>query len=163
MPARTPPHQLAKLIAAAHTFLSEASDVYQQRPRALSPRLRSAKLVYEFIREYRPTIGTEDQEVFLALALNAKHAVTKVIETARGTLASVDVHPREVFRALILHAAAAAFVIHPHPSGDPEPSSDDLALTARLRDCGHLVGIPILDHLIIGGDSYVSLADRGLL
>jgi DNA repair protein RadC len=82
---------------------------------------------------------------------------------ARGTLASVDVHPREVFRRLIVDAAAAAFIVHNHPSGDPEPSADDLALTARLRDVGQLVGIPILDHVVIGSDGFVSLADRGLI
>jgi DNA repair protein RadC len=164
MPPRTVQHlQLARAVAAARTFLAEAVPVYQQRPKALSPRLRSAGQVDEFIRSYRPTIATEDQEVFLALVLNSKHAVTKVVEVAKGTLGSVDVHPREVFRPLLCAAAAATIVVHPHPSGDPEPSPDDLALTARLRDVGLLVGVPVLDHLILGGDSYVSLADRGLL
>jgi DNA repair protein RadC len=164
MPARTAQQrQLASAIAAARTFLGEAEAVYQRRPHALSAPMRSALLVDQFIRQYRPTITTEEQEVFLALALNAKHAVTKVIEVAKGTLASVDVHPREVFRPLVLAAAAATIVLHNHPSGSPEPSADDLALTARLRDAGALVGIPVLDHLVLGSDSFVSLADRGLL
>jgi DNA repair protein RadC len=162
-PRRTQPHQLAEVIAAARTFLGEAEAVYCQRPRALSEPLRSAERVDAFIRRYRPTLATEEQEVFLALALNAKHAATRVVEVARGTLSSVDVHPRELFRPLVLHAAAATIVLHNHPSGTPEPSQDDLTLTARLRDVGALVGIPVLDHVIIGGAEYVSLAARGLL
>ena len=164
MVARSSQHrQLARAVAAARTFLAEAAPVYLTRPKALSGRIRSAHDLDRFIRSYRPTLATEDQECFLAIAVNAKHAVTRVIEVAKGTLGSVDVHPREAFRELILHAAAAVFFIHPHPSGDPEPSQDDLALTARLRDVGCLVGIPVLDHVIVGGDNYVSLADRGLL
>jgi DNA repair protein RadC len=155
--------QLAKAIAAARTFLAEAAPIYLARPKALSGRIRSASELDQFIRTYRPTIATEDQEVFLAVALNSKHAPTRVIEIAKGTLGSVDVHPREAFRELIVHAAAATFFVHNHPSGDPEPSTDDIALTARLRDVGHLVGVPMLDHVIVGGDDYVSLADRGLL
>ena len=164
MPPRTRHQpQLAQLITAARMFLGEAEVAYQKSPRPLTSRLRSAKQVFEFVQQYRPTIGAEQREVFLALALNSKHAVTRVEQIAVGTLASVDVHPREVFRPLLLHAAAAAFLVHNHPSGDPEPSTDDLALTARLREAGQLVGIPILDHLVLGGDGYVSLADRGLM
>lgn len=155
--------QLARAVAAARTFLSEATATYQTRPRALCGRLKNAGEVHEFILAHRPTLVAEDQEVFLALVLNSRHAVTRVEEIARGTLASVDVHPREVFRALVLHAAAAAFLVHNHPSGSPEPSHDDLALTARLRDAGTLLGIPVLDHVIVASEGYVSLAERGLL
>lgn len=164
MSTRPPPHlQLARAVAAARCFLAEAAPVYLTRPKALSGRIRSAHDLDQFIRAYRPTIATEDQEVFLAVALNSKHAPTRVIEVAKGTLGSVDVHPREAFRELILHAAAATFFVHNHPSADPEPSPDDIALTARLRDVGHLVGVPMLDHVIVGGDDYVSLADRGMV
>jgi DNA repair protein RadC len=155
--------QLAKAVAAAQMFLGEAKAVYQPRPRPVSDRLRSAHQVDEFIRQQRPDLVTEPQEMFIALALNSKHCVTRLIEVARGTLGSVDVHPREVFRGLILAAAAATICVHNHPSSDPQPSQDDLALTARLRDVGQLVGIPVIDHLIIGGDDFVSMADRGLL
>jgi len=155
--------RLAQALTAARSFVAEAQVVYATRPKALSGRIRSAQDLDQFIRTYRPTIPTEDAEVFLAVALNSKHAPVRVIEVAKGTLGSVDVHPREAFRELILHASAAVFFVHNHPSGDPEPSPDDLALTARLRDVGRLVGIPVLDHVIVGGDDYVSLADRGLL
>jgi hypothetical protein len=98
MPARTAQQrQLASAIAAARTFLGEAEAVYQRRPHALSAPMRSALLVDQFIRQYRPTIATEEQEVFLALALNAKHAVTKVIEVARriGEMSCMPRRPPE--------------------------------------------------------------------
>ena len=155
--------QLAQAVTAARTFLSEAQPLYVSRPKPISDRLRCAHDVYQFVLDHRPTFPTEEAEVFLAVVLNGKHCCKAVVEVAKGTLASVDVHPRELFRELIVRAAAAAFVIHNHPSGDFEPSPDDLALTARLRDVGRLVGIPILDHLIVGAEGYVSLAERGLL
>jgi DNA repair protein RadC len=164
MPPRTPQHQqLLKAVAAARTFLAEAVPVYQQRPRPLGPRLRSAQEVHEFIVQQRPDLIDEPQEVFLALALDSKHRVAKLGEIARGTLVSVDVHSREAFRQLIINGSAAVIFCHNHPSADPEPSADDLALTTRLRDVGRLIGIPVLDHLIIGGQEFVSLAERGLL
>lgn len=148
----------------ARLFLREAEIAYQARPRPLSPRLRSAQELVKFVDDQMPTIRTDNQETFLALSVDAKHRVRNVFEIAKGTLASVDVHPREAFRRLIVDAAAACFFLHNHPSGDPEPSSDDLALTARLRDCGMLVGIPVLDHIVLGdGNEFVSLSERGLL
>jgi len=104
-----------------------------------------------------------DHERFLTLALDAKHQVLAVEQVAQGSVTSVDVHPREVFGVSIRQAAAAVIVAHNHPSGDPEPSPDDLSLTGRLRQCGEILGIPLLDHLIVGKAAYVSLADRGLL
>ena len=97
------------------------------------------------------------QEQFVVLALDARNVVTETFEVARGSVTHVEVHPREVFRPLIRQAAVAAVVAHNHPSGDPRPSAQDLALTDRLRAVGNLIGIPVLDHLIIGEDSYVSL------
>jgi len=81
------------------------------------------------------------------------------IEVARGSLTGVEVHPREVFRSLIRQAAAAAVVAHNHPSGDSQPSPDDIALTRRLRLAGEILGIPILDHVVIGRDDFTSVAD----
>jgi DNA repair protein RadC len=130
-----------------------------ERPRR-GERIRSSRQLYEHVRA---RLAPLQREVFLALPLDSKHRAIRELRIAEGTLASVDVHPREAFRELIRHAAAATFFVHNHPSGDPEPSSDDLALTARLREVGQLVGIPVLDHVIVGAEGYVSLADRGLL
>jgi DNA repair protein RadC len=153
----------AAAVEAARTFLAEAEVVRYARPRPLSDRLRSPQQVYEFVLQRYPDLPTREQESFFALALDSKHRVKACFEVSRGTLAQVDVHPREVFRPLISAAAAAWFAVHNHPSGDPEPSGDDLALTSRLKECGQLLGILLLDHCIIGGDNYVSLTDRGVL
>lgn len=122
--------------------------------------IRRAEQVYDLLRS---DMQDADQEMFVAVLLDAKHRPIKRVLVALGTLASVDVHPRECFREAIRAAACAMFVAHNHPSGEPEPSPDDLALTARLRDVGRLVGIPVVDHVIIGREGYVSLAERGML
>jgi len=118
--------------------------------------LREASDVY---RHLRPRMHGMTQEVFLVLALDARNGVVDEIEVARGSLTGVEVHPREVFRSLIRQAAAAAVVAHNHPSGDSQPSPDDIALTRRLRLAGEILGIPILDHVVIGRDDFTSVAD----
>ena len=72
-------------------------------------------------------------------------------------------HPREVLASAIEHRAAVLICAHNHPSGDPEPSQEDFRITERLVEVGKLVGIPVLDHVIVGGDNYTSFADKGLL
>src|SRR5437899_2732981 len=81
----------------------------------------------------------------------------------RGMLNSSLVHPREVFRAAIAEAAAGIIVVHNHPSGDPTPSADDRAVTRQLVEAGRVLDLPVYDHVIVGGDRYVSLAEAGLL
>lgn len=107
----------------------------------------------------RPRLAGLSQEVFIALALDARGGVIEEIEVARGCLTGVEVHPREMFRPLIRAAAASAVAVHNHPSGDPSPSHEDIALTRRLRAVGEVVGIPLVDHVVIGDDDYRSLDD----
>lgn len=102
-------------------------------------------------------------EEFLALFLDAANKVIGFERIARGTLTGVEVHPREVFRGAILASAAAIVVGHNHPSGDPTPSVEDIALTRRLRQAGELLGIPVLDHIVVGEDGHSSLARCDLL
>jgi DNA repair protein RadC len=78
-----------------------------------------------------------------------------------GTLTASLVHPREVFQPALVHSAASLIVAHNHPSGDPEPSADDRATTRRLERVGRLVGIPLLDHVVLGAGSHVSFRERG--
>jgi len=99
------------------------------------------------------------QEVFLVLGIDAKNVVIDEVEVARGTLTGVDVHPRDVFRPLIRMSAAAGVVTHNHPSGDPRPSQEDIELTRRLREIGLIVGIPIVDHIVLGARGYTSIAE----
>jgi len=113
----------------------------------------------DIYQRVRPRLGGLDQEVFLALALDARNVITDIIEIARGSLTHVEVHPREVFRPLVRQAAASAILAHNHPSGDAAPSDDDIRLTARLRAAGDIIGIPVLDHIIVGAGHYISMAD----
>ena len=148
------PAQALRLLAAVELGLRALM------PREARPRIRSPGELYEHMR---PRLTPLSQEVFVAVPLDARHRPLAEIVVAQGTVSSCEVHPREAFRGLIRHAAAAAFFAHNHPSGDPEPSNDDITLTRRLREVGHLVGIPVLAHIIVGHNAYVSLAERGLL
>ena len=120
----------------------------------------SSKDSYDVLR---PILAHQYQESFVAVLLSAKHRVLDIVEISRGTLTSSLVHPREVFRPAIKHAAAAVIVAHNHPSGDPKPSKEDRALTTRLCRCAHELGIQLLDHLILGNAGYISFADEGWL
>lgn len=99
------------------------------------------------------------QELFLVIGVDIRNGVLDVVEVGRGSVAHVDVHPREVFRPLIRMAAAGGLLVHNHPSGDPTPSPLDLGLTERLREVGRVLGVPIIDHVVIGGTSYHSIAE----
>ena len=116
----------------------------------------------------RAMIGHEDREHFVCLHLDAKHHVVAAETVATGSLTIAIVHPREVFKAAIKSNSAAIIVAHNHPSGDSAPSEEDFALTRRLVASGKLLGIPILDHLVIGDEGghsrpYFSFADEGVL
>jgi DNA repair protein RadC len=106
-------------------------------------------------------LGEFDREVFVVLSLDTKNRVLAVEATSVGSLSSTIVHPREVFKSAILANAAGIIVAHNHPSGDLEPSVDDLQLTDRLKDVGALLGIPLLDHVIIGNGQFYALAHQG--
>lgn len=102
-----------------------------------------------------------DREHFRILLLNSKNRVMSVQTVSIGSLASAIVHPRELFKEAIRRSAAALILVHNHPSGDPAPSREDISLTTRLVNAGKLLGIEILDHIIIGRNSYCSLREQG--
>ena len=93
--------------------------------------------------------------------LDTKHRVLRATVLSVGTLDASLVHPREVFRAAAAGAAAALVLFHNHPSGDPTPSADNVALTARLVDAGALMGIEVVDHLVLGDAAYYSFKEQG--
>lgn len=109
----------------------------------------------------RPLLEQETAERFVALLLNGKHRVMGFADVSRGTLTASLVHPREVFAPALRELAAALIVAHNHPSGDPEPSQEDIEVTKRLGEAGSILGIPLLDHIIVGGrGSFTSLRER---
>lgn len=110
-----------------------------------------------------PQMRHLDREHFRAVLLNVRHEVLDVTSVAVGGLDSAPIHPREVFKDAIRRSAAAIILVHNHPSGTPEPSGDDLRITARLQEAGRVVGIEVLDHIIVGDGHFVSLRERGAL
>jgi DNA repair protein RadC len=110
-----------------------------------------------------PRLRERRVEVFMVLMLDARNAVKGEVEISRGTLNASLVHPREVFKAAIDSLAAGIIVVHNHPSGNAEPSPEDLEITRQLAETGRIIGIPLHDHLIVAGDQCTSLAERGAL
>jgi DNA repair protein RadC len=110
-----------------------------------------------------PLLRDRPAEVFFVLALDAKNGLKAEFELSHGTLNASLVHPREVFKAAIDNLAASIIVVHNHPSGNPEPSREDIEITKQLAETGRIVGIPLHDHLIVAGNSYTSMAEKGLL
>ena len=125
-------------------------DLMMNQPHTVAPTLMSL-------------LRDEPVEVFGILCLTTKLQVICWHEVARGCLDSAVVHPREVFKAAILVNAATIIAAHNHPSGDPQPSPEDIDLTRRLSAAGALLGIELLDHLVVGDGSFVSFRQMGRL
>ena len=104
----------------------------------------------------------EAQEVLAILLLDTKNQVNGCHEISRGSLSASIVHPREVFKPAILCNAASIIMFHNHPSGNTEPSREDVAVTTRIVKAGKIIDIPCLDHIIIGHHSYLSMKEKGL-
>ena len=105
----------------------------------------------------------ETKEQFITLHLNGKNSIICMDIVSIGSLNQSIVHPREVFKTALLSNAAAIICVHQHPSGSPDPSSEDISITRRLKEAGEIMGIRILDHIIIGDGQYMSFVERGLL
>ena len=114
----------------------------------------AAALVMEDLRH-------RQQECLTAIFLDARNQVICVRTLTVGTLTGSPAHPREVFREALAQGCASLIICHNHPSGDPTPSKDDIALTGRLVQVGELMGVPLLDHIVIGDGRYVSLKEGG--
>lgn len=118
-----------------------------------------AEAVWEILSYLRD----EKREHFVALMLDAKNQMMRVSTIHIGTLTTSIVGPREVFREAVREGASSLIVAHNHPSGNPEPSAEDIAVTARLVEVGQILDMPLLDHVIVGEHAYVSLRTRGLI
>lgn len=159
------PEELAQVPGIGPAKAAQLSAALELGRRALSetevrPRIGCASDVHRLMK---PLIVGLTTEIFFVLVLGARHQLLKIIRIAEGGLTSVAVHPREVFRPLLRLGAAAAILVHNHPSNDPSPSNDDLAMTRRLKQVGALTGIPILDHVIVTTTAYTSLAEEDAL
>lgn len=110
-----------------------------------------------------PRLRREQREHFVVVLLNARHEVMRIETVSIGSLNASIVHPREVFKPAVVESAASIVLVHNHPSGDPEPSEEDLSITKRLVEVGELLGIGVLDHVIVAGRGVVSFRARQLL
>jgi len=110
-----------------------------------------------------PTMRYLDKEYFRAVFLDTKNQVLQIKDISIGSLNASIVHPRELFKAAIKVSSAAIILAHNHPSGDPNPSPEDIEITKRIWEGGQILGIKILDHIIIGDNKYVSLKERKII
>jgi DNA repair protein RadC len=121
---------------------------------------RGSRSVFE---HFHPRMRFMKKEQLCCILLDTKNRVQKEVELSTGGLSGAVVHPRDILRPAIAEAASAIMLIHNHPSGDVSPSRDDIHLTKRVKEVCELAGIRFLDHLIIGEETYASMADLGLI
>ncbi|HEX4575369.1 MAG TPA: DNA repair protein RadC [Gemmatimonadales bacterium] len=163
--ARRPPAELARIpgvgpVKAARVAAAlELGRRVESEEHPAPTRIDGPGDVHRF---YAARLRDLEVEEFHVLALGCQSQVIRDLLITRGILNSSLVHPREVFRAAIAEGAAGIIVVHNHPSGDPTPSADDRTVTRQLMDAGRLLDMPVYDHVIVGGEHYVSLAQAGL-
>ena len=138
-------------------LVKESSVAYNSEKPIVNPATAAEIVNQVFDMENQPN------EVFAILCLNTKKKVAGAHIISQGSLSSAIVHPREVFKAAILNNAASIILAHNHPSGDPEPSREDIETTRRLVEAGEILGIRVLDHIIIGEQRYLSMREEGLM
>lgn len=147
------PAKVARLMAAAEISrrLARENDT-SERPAVV----RQSSDVFRLVRG---DLEGLDREVFMVLTLNARNQVTAREVVSMGSLDASIAHPREIFKSSVKKSAAAIVLVHNHPSGDPNPSQEDLDVTRRLIDAGRIMGIYVLDHVVVARGSYVSIRE----
>ncbi|MEZ4601279.1 MAG: DNA repair protein RadC [Syntrophotaleaceae bacterium] len=158
--------ELQKVKGVGQAKAAELQAVFEIARRFSEERLRPGDRYTspeEVFRHFLPRLRDYKREVFLALLLDSKNRLLREVCISEGSLTASIVHPREVFAAVVRDSAAAVLLVHNHPSGDPTPSREDREISIRLKEAGELMGVRVLDHIIIGDEGYVSLADRGVL
>ena len=157
--------------------LTQEKGVGKAKATTILAAVELGKRVHNSTVAYRPVINGSsdagvllesrmrhlDREHFCVVLLSANNAVIGIETISIGTLTNTQVHPREVFKQAIRQSASGVILAHNHPSGDSVPSDEDLYLTERLVEAGHIIGIHVIDHIIVGEDSYYSFRDNELL
>ena len=151
---------LGRARAATIAAVFELIRRYESAHETEQPVFRSPE---DVVARYGPRLRDLHHEEFWALLLSSSNQLLREVRVSSGTLNSSLVHPRECFAEAIKHRAASVLFLHNHPSGNPEPSHEDLAITRQLVEAGKILGIPVHDHVIIAGNRFASLAERGLL
>jgi DNA repair protein RadC len=159
--SRASPHELTQVTGVGAAHAARIAAAFELGRRAVD-LVHHRKLLGQAEDVYRCVASRMSgltQEVFLVIGVDIRNGLLDIVEVARGGVAHVEVHPREVFRPLIRMAAAGGILVHNHPSGDPSPSSEDRTVTDRLREVGRVIGLPIIDHVVIGDRSFRSIAE----
>jgi DNA repair protein RadC len=151
---------LGKVRAATIAAVFEIIRRYESAEEEQRPVFRSPE---DVVARYGPRLRDLHHEEFWVLLLSSSNELVREVRVSSGTLNSSLVHPRECFAEAIKHRAASVLFLHNHPSGNPEPSQEDLAVTRQLVEAGKILGIPVHDHVIIAQSRFASLAERGLL
>ena len=138
----------------------ELSRRLTQTTNGTKPQVCSPQDTYLLLKEAYQGL---QYEVLKVLLLDTKNGVKRIEDVFVGSLNCSVIHPREIFKVAIRHSAASIIISHNHPSGDPQPSREDIAATKELARVGILVQIPLLDHVIIGDNTYVSLKEKGII
>ncbi len=149
------PAKAVQLIAAFEIGRRVASEPETERVQVCSPE--------DVAAVYAPQLRDLPREIFKVVFLNTANYIIGDYTASEGGLAASIVEPRAVFQKAILENAAAVICLHNHPSGNPEPSREDIRITRQLTEAGKLMGIPLHDHVIIAGSTFTSLAERGLM
>jgi len=149
------PARAAQVLAAVELGRRTLTRAGRQRVQVTSPRAVAELLL--------PQYGNRTVEQFGVVLLDTKRRVLRITVVSVGTLDSSIVHPREIFREATAAGAAALVLFHNHPSGDPEPSTEDVQLTRRLMAAGVLMGIDVIDHVILADVRYCSLREKGVI
>lgn len=150
------PAKAATLKAAFHL----AAKLGQETLKIGTDRYTDPAQVFEY---YRYRYREQRKEFFLAMLLDGKNRIIRELQISEGSLNQSIVHPREVFMPAVRESAAAVILVHNHPTGDPAPSREDIAITHRLREAGDVMGIKVLDHIIIGDGQFTSFVSQGLM
>lgn len=135
-------------------LVKETSLLYKNRS------IRSPEDGYDLFKQF---LGELDREYFVVMCLDVKNQPTAINICHIGSLNASIVHPREVMKTAILSNSASILVAHNHPSGQPEPSPEDIDVTKRLAEAGKIMGIELIDHLIIGENRFISLKEKGYM
>ncbi|OQX29665.1 MAG: hypothetical protein B0D92_02530 [Spirochaeta sp. LUC14_002_19_P3] len=137
-------------------LIAGALEFARRRLRPSARRITMPSDIYPLVSNW----ADRPQEYFLVISLNGAHEVMQVRVVSQGILNRTIVHPREVFADPLVERAAAIICAHNHPSGNINPSPDDISLTARLKNAGEIIGIPLLDHIIFSGTEFYSLLEH---
>lgn len=149
---------LSNIFGKNAMIIKSILELYKRRNQKKEIKITEPRIVADYLME---ELRYLKQEVLVVIYLNTKNTIIGKEIVSKGSLNSSIVHPREVFSGAVKNSSASIVVAHNHPSGDSTPSSEDISVTQRLVECGRLLGISLIDHIIIGNGTYTSLKERG--